>query len=465
MSQYLNYFYDICKIPHGSHNEKALSEYLIDFAKKHDLQYKTDDVYNVIIYKNGSKESAKPIALQAHIDMVDEKNSDSSHDFTKDPLEVFEEDGYLKARGTTLGADNGAGVAMILSILADKNLKHPPLEAIFTTQEETTMEGAFKLNSEDIKSRSLINLDSEEEGVSTTTSAGGIDVVFTSDLTYEDNLDNAYILTLSGLKGGHSGADIGLERGNALKLIARIANEIKDIKLCNIEGGLKINAIPRDASLIFTSTLDKYEVEKRVEESFLKIKTELLHSDSDIAYSLTTTKTDKVLSAESTEKILNLLCLIPNGLRHKDESLDGLTTASENVGIVSAQNNQFSLYISLRSCLQSYIDDMVNELFTLASILNFEVKSENWYPAWDYVDKSPLRDKMCEVYKKLYHKEMILEGVHAGLECGIFKNKFPDMDIITFGPSIYDCHSPNEKIELSSFDRTHTFLVELLKEL
>ena len=465
MSQYLNYFYDICKIPHGSHNEKALSEYLINFAKEHNLKYKTDDVYNVIIYKNGTSKSDKVLALQAHIDMVDEKTIDSNHDFNIDPLDIYEEDGYLKASGTTLGADNGAGVAMILSVLADKTLKHPPLEAIFTVQEETTMEGAFKLNPNDIQARSLINLDSEEEGVSTTTSAGGIDVIFTKDVSYEENSNAAYTLTIGSLLGGHSGADIALERGNAIKLIGRIANEIKDIQLSNIKGGLKVNAIPRDASLTFVSSLNDDEIEKTVQEAVSKIKNELLHSDSNLTYSLNKTTSSMVLSKESSKAILNLLCLIPNGLRHRDLALEGLTTASENVGIVTLDDLRFSLYMSLRSCLQSYIDDMVSELFTLAEVLNFNVRSDNWYPAWDYVDNSPLRNKMCEVFKKVYGKEMLLEGIHAGLECGIFKNKFPDMDIITFGPNIYDCHSPNEKIELSSLERTYGFLIELLNVL
>lgn len=465
MSQYLNYFYDICKIPHGSHNEKALSEYLINFAKEHNLRYKTDDVYNVIIYKDGTSKSDKVLALQAHIDMVDEKTIDSNHDFNIDPLDIYEEDGYLKASGTTLGADNGAGAAMILSVLADKTLKHPPLEAIFTVQEETTMEGAFKLNPNDIQARSLINLDSEEEGVSTTTSAGGIDVIFTKDVSYEENSNAAYTLTIGSLLGGHSGADIALERGNAIKLIGRIANEIKDIQLSNIKGGLKVNAIPRDASLTFVSSLNDDEIEKTVQEAVSKIKNELLHSDSNLTYSLNKTTSSKVLSKESSKAILNLLCLIPNGLRHRDLALEGLTTASENVGIVTLDDLRFSLYMSLRSCLQSYIDDMVSELFTLAEVLNFNVRSDNWYPAWDYVDNSPLRNKMCEVFKKVYGKEMLLEGIHAGLECGIFKNKFPDMDIITFGPNIYDCHSPNEKIELSSLERTYGFLIELLNVL
>ena len=464
MSQYLNYFYDICKIPHGSHNEKAISEYLINFAKKHQLKYKTDDVYNVIIYKEGTHQGA-PLALQAHIDMVDEKTPESNHDFNLDAIDVYEENGYLKAKGTTLGADNGAGVAMILAVLADKSLKHPPLEAIFTTQEETTMEGAFKLQEENINARRLINLDSEEEGTSTTTSAGGIDVVFNLDVSYQENSDCAYLLEIGSLLGGHSGADIALERGNALKLIGRIAKEIEDVKISSISGGLKINAIPRDASLLFTTSLSEEELEHRVKDSIDKIKNELLHSDPNLSYSLKKTSATKVLNEESNRAILNLLNLIPNGLRHRDLSLDGLTTASENVGIVNLDDSKFSLYISLRSCLQSYIDDMVSELFTLAKVLNFKVESLNWDPAWDYSDNSPLRDKMCEVFKQVYGKEMILEGIHAGLECGIFKNKFPSMDIITFGPSIYDCHSPSERLDLSSLERTYNFLIELIKQL
>lgn len=464
---YLKYFEEITKIPHGSYNEKALSEYLIDFAKAHNLQYKTDDVYNVIIYKPASKgyEDHETIALQSHIDMVDEKNSDSMHDFSKDPLDIYVEDGFIKAKGTTLGADDGAGVAMILSVLDDDTLNHPAIEAIFTTQEETTMEGAFKLKYEDIRARRMINLDGEEEGISSTTSAGGIDVIMTKKLQYETNSDKAYKLHIFGLNGGHSGVEINKERGNALKLISRIAKKLDEITLVDINGGLKINAIPREAYIIFTTTLSDDELRARLEEVVKNIRIELEHTDGRLEYQLDEVEVKEKIVKNESDAIIDLIYLMPTGLRHKSDLLNGLTTASENIGIVSVDNHIFKLEISMRGALESYIRDMANELFTLGKVMGFETRDDNWYPAWDYMEHSHVRDMMCEAYKEATGKDMVLEGIHAGLECGIFKNKFPEMDIVAIGPNILDCHSPSERIEIASFDRSYEFLKVLLSKL
>lgn len=461
---YLHYFEEITKIPHGSGNEKQLSDYLCRFARERGLKLEQDKYYNVVIYKPASKgyEGHKPVALQSHIDMVEE--SDNDHDFSKG-LEIYTEDGFIKAKDTTLGADDGIGVAMTLAVLDDNTLEHPPIEAIFTTQEETTMEGAFNLKPEYIKARKLINLDGEIEGLSTTTSSGGIDVFFTKGLNKEVNIQKSYKLYITNLSGGHSGAEIHKEKGNAIKILSRILKQIDDINLCSINGGNKINAIPRDASAVFACDKSLQELNHLISETVIDINNELSHSDNPLEYFLKEEINEFCYSKEDTKSIINLLYLMPTGLRHKAEHLDNLTTASENIGTVNINNDVFNLGISIRGALESYVQDMKSELFTLADVLNFEVNADNWYPAWDYMDDSKLRDLMCKAYKEASGEEMKLEGVHAGLECGIFKNKFPDMDIVAIGPTIYDCHSPSERIEIASVDRTYKFLKILLSKL
>ena len=461
---YLHYFEEITKIPHGSGNEKQLSDYLCRFARERGLKLEQDKYYNVVIYKPASKgyEGHKPVALQSHIDMVEE--SDNDHDFSKG-LEIYTEDGFIKAKDTTLGADDGIGVAMTLAVLDDNTLEHPPIEAIFTTQEETTMEGAFNLKPEYIKARRLINLDGETEGLSTTTSSGGIDVFFTKELKKEANIQKSYKLYITNLSGGHSGAEIHKEKGNAIKILSRILKQLDDINLCSINGGNKINAIPRDASAVFACDKSLQELNHLIFETVVDINNELTHNDNPLEYFLKEEINEFCYSKEDTKSIINLLYLMPTGLRHKAEHLDNLTTASENIGTVNINNDIFNLGISIRGALESYVQDMKSELFTLADVLNFEVNADNWYPAWDYMDDSKLRDLMCKAYKEASGEEMKLEGVHAGLECGIFKNKFPDMDIVAIGPTIYDCHSPNERIEIASVDRTYKFLKILLSKL
>lgn len=461
---YLHYFEEITKIPHGSGNEKQLSDYLCRFARERGLKLEQDKYYNVVIYKPASKgyEGHKPVALQSHIDMVEE--SDNDHDFSKG-LEIYTEDGFIKAKDTTLGADDGIGVAMTLAVLDDNTLEHPPIEAIFTTQEETTMEGAFNLKPEYIKARKLINLDGEIEGLSTTTSSGGIDVFFKKGLNKEANIQKSYKLYITNLSGGHSGAEIHKEKGNAIKILSRILKQLDDINLCSINGGNKINAIPRDASAVFACDKSLQELNHLISETVIDINNELSNSDNPLEYFLKEEINEFCYSKEDTKSIINLLYLMPTGLRHKAEHLDNLTTASENIGTVNINNDVFNLGISIRGALESYVQDMKSELFTLADVLNFEVNANNWYPAWDYMDDSKLRDLMCKAYKEASGEEMKLEGVHAGLECGIFKNKFPDMDIVAIGPTIYDCHSPNEKIEIASADRTYKFLKILLSKL
>ncbi|MEG0290571.1 MAG: beta-Ala-His dipeptidase [Erysipelotrichaceae bacterium] len=466
---YQNYFEGLTKIPHGSGNEKAISDHIVAFGKELGLVVRQDAVYNVVIDKVASKgyEDHPAIVLQAHIDMVDEKNNDSNHDFEKDGLDLYIEDGFLKAKGTTLGGDDGAGVSYIMSILADPNLKHPRIQALFTTQEESTMEGAFKLDPKWIDARRLINIDGEEEDVSNTASAGGIDVAFTRQLTYKNVNTKGFKLSIGGLLGGHSGGEIHRERGNANKIVSRIAyqiNKVQPICLADFVGGLKINAIPRESSIVFTSEASFEAVKAIVDEYGNQVKKELEHSDAGFTFELSECQVAKVIDSKTSADILKLVYTMPCGFRHKSDLLDGLTIASENIGVIS-MSEQFSCEISIRGALESYVRDMEDELHVLGEAFGFDTKEDNWYPCWDYMENSHVRDVMEKLYEEIHGSKMRLEAIHGGLECGIFKNKFPDMDMVTMGPNLYDVHTPGEKLDLTSFDTTYTFLCKFLERL
>lgn len=465
---YQKYFEQITQIPHGSGNEKQISDFLVQFANEHQLKVIQDASNNVFIVKNASigYEDHEAVILQAHIDMVDEKNNDINHDFTKDPLELKIVDGFLFANGTTLGADDGAGVAYIMAILADPTLKHPRINALFTVNEEATMEGAFNFDEKLFEGRRLINIDAEEEDSSNTASAGGMDVFISRTFNKTPSQHIGYKIIVNGLLGGHSGAEIHKERANANKILSRILHNLQkdgELALATFQGGLKINAIPREATATFThSDLPKDKFKTLTET----IKKEFEYTDPKMMIELTEISLHEVMDKESSNAIIDLIYLMPTGFRHKSEELQGLTTASENIGTVSTDDLQFELGISVRGALDSYVQDLADELLTLAKILNFKAITDNWYPAWDFMAVSPLRDTMAKVYKETHDgKELQLYAVHGGLECGIFKGKCHDMDIITMGPNIFDVHSPQEKLDLASFDRTYKFLCTLLENL
>lgn len=467
---YQMYFEELTKIPHGSGNELGISDFLVKFAKDHGLEVMQDSVYNVVIKKNASVgyEDHPAVLLQAHIDMVNEKNNDVEHDFEKDPLSLYIEDGYLLAKGTTLGGDDGAGAAYIMSLLTDDTLAHPAIEALFTVQEESTMEGAFKLDPSWISARRLINIDGEEEDVTNTASAGGMDVSFTREVHYQDASGKGYELNVLGLLGGHSGGEIHKERGNANKLIARIAHHINSecgLQLSSFNGGCKVNAIPREAGMTFTSNANMDAIKAVVDKVSEQISKELEYSDSGFVSELKECDVKRVINQDESNDIVHFVYTMPTGLRHKSDKLDGLTTASENIGVITMSDKEFNLLISIRGALESYVRDMAEELHVLGEAFHMNYVDENWYPCWDYMENSFVRDTMADVYRETHGKDIRMEAIHGGLECGIFKNKFPDMDIVTMGPNLYDVHTPDEKLDLASFDRTYDFLCKLLARL
>lgn len=461
------YFEELTKIPHGSYDEKRISDYLVEFAKSQGLEYYQDEVHNVIIYKPASKgyEDHPAIMLQAHIDMVCEKESNIEHDFEKDALSLYIEDGYLHAKGTTLGADDGSGVAYMMAILSDTTLAHPAMECVFTVQEECTMEGAMQLDVSKLHARRLINIDGEEENCTMTSSCGGIDFAISKDVDFAKVNQKGYCLKVSGLMGGHSGGDIHRERGNSIQIIARMLYKLaKEGKLCigSLVGGSKVNAIPREAEAIFTFEKDPTEILNGEGKAILK---ELEFSDAAFKWEVRECDVAEAMNEEESKKVVSFMFVMPNGMLHKCEEQNDLTVSSSNVGIVHVENGKIVIEGSCRGGLTSFYTDPFTKLEALAEVYGYECKGENGYPCWDFMPHSPLRDCMAKVHKEVYGKEMAMFGVHGGLECGIFKEKMPDLDIVTMGPNILDVHSPSEKMELASFDSTFEFLVKFIAAL
>ncbi|MBR3357447.1 MAG: beta-Ala-His dipeptidase [Solobacterium sp.] len=468
--RYCYYFNEISKIPHGSRNEKAVSDYVCEFARKHGLPYKQDSVWNVTIDKPASPgyENSEPVILQAHMDMVCEKNNDVIHDFEKDPLDLYVEDGWLHARGTTLGADDGTGVAYMLAILEDDTLAHPSLECIFTTMEEIGLVGAGYLTKEDLHGHRYISLDGGGVSCTTTSSAGVSDVIISKKLQYESCKLPGYILTVKGLKGGHSGGEIHMERGNANVLAARILKEAQgndlDITLCTLKGGMKMNAIPREAVFTFMSDSAAEAVKASVQASAEAIRRELLFSDPGVEVVLQETSEYTFrIQKEISDALLNCIYLMPNGFQHRSMVIDGLTVASLNLGVISVRDDTVRFEIMIRSAEDSARHDLSSRLVTLASLLDLDAEVPSGYAGWAYSENSRMREIYRAVCERngLEYKE---RATHGGLECGIIKGLDPDMDIITFGPISEAIHSPDERLELQSFDDAYRILCEILKD-
>lgn len=460
------YFKQIADIPRGSGNEKEASDYIVQFAKDHGLQYKQDSVWNVIVDKPASPgyENAEPIILQAHLDVVCEKNQDVEHDFTKDPLDLYVEDGWLKARGTTLGADDGYGVSYMLAILEDDSLQHPALSCIFTTMEEIGLLGAMKLEKDDLHAKRMINLDGGGEVETTVSSAGGACVKAVCKFDMQENDLPAYVLSVRGLQGGHSGGSIHEERGNANCLAARIIKQLQnnglDITVSAFNGGLKYNAIPREADVVFVSSSSYNDLQEQAVKIEKEIQRELEFSDPGFFVKLEKTEAAWKADKKAGDAFINYLYLIPNGFMHRSLPL-GITSASLNAGVVETKDNTFILTDMIRSALKSDTDLLINQLQTLGEILDIEADCTDRFMGWAYKSDSSFRKILKDVCAK---HDITLEekATHGGLECGVFSGLDPDLDIITYGPVAYGCHTPEERLDLASFDRCYGILCEVL---
>ncbi len=466
------YFEEICKIPHESKNEKQIGEYLMETAKKGGFSARQDKAGNVVIEVPASPgyENARTVVLQGHMDMVCEKNSDTVHDFTKDPIKPVIEGEWLTAEGTTLGADNGIGMAAGLAFLEDKENPHGPLELLFTVDEETGLNGAMALESDFVKGRIMLNLDSEEEGAFSIGCAGGGDSQITLPVKRQEKINgNVYQIKLSGLKGGHSGLDIGAGKGNAAQLLARILYLVKTpFDLISLEGGTKHNAIPREAfAQISVKENDMDAFRKNINENFEQVRFEYKAVEKASAIALAPYDKAEMLpmTDASKEKFLSLVVAAPHGVQAMSQEIEGLVETSTNLAIVRTENDQATVYSSTRSSILSALEATRSKIEACAKLTDASFENFTGYPAWTPNLESPLLGVMKNTYKELYGKEPHIEAIHAGLECGIIGDKYPGMDMISFGPDLRNPHSPDEKVHIESVGRFWDLLAATLKKL
>ena len=464
--QVLHFFKEINMIPRGSGNEEAESRYLYDFAVKRGLFAHRDSANNVIIKKAGTKgkENLAPVALQGHMDMVCEKREDVIHDFEKDPIKYCVENGYIHADGTTLGADDGIAVAMALALLDSDTIPHPPLEVLVTTDEEVGMLGAAAFDPSYISARRMINIDSEIEGVFTVGCAGGVKTHSHIPVTKVKTTAPAYVFTLGGLQGGHSGIEIHKERGNANKLIFRLfamlKEQLPDLALAEVSGGAKDNAIPRNAKMTVSTSAstDKIKaVSKTIENIF---NTELTGKDK-LEITLEKTKSEFVFDEKSTAALLAFAAFVPNGVQTNNLILN-MPESSNNLGVVKTHENEVEFICALRSGTASLKEMMRTKVEMLTKLCGGTLDCVGDYPGWEFNKSSKLLDLFVKEYTDVYGSAPVVETVHAGLECGLIGKKIPDMDMISIGPNLLDIHTPQERAEIASIERVWKFLLHIL---
>lgn len=469
------YFEEITKIPHGSGNEGPLADYLVDFAKKRGLECRKDEAGNVVIKKKGTAgyEDADAVILQGHIDMVCEKLAEVAHDFTKEPLQLEIDGDFIKAKGTTLGADNGIAAAYMMAILDAEDLAHPPLEAIFTTGEETGMEGAKGLDCSDLKGKYLINMDTEEEGKFLISCCGGrrVQILLPVEYVEKEEKEQAYLLKIKGLKGGHSGSDIHLQRASANKLMGRVLQALTEktaFHLVRVDGGKMDNAICREAEAVLTLT--ETEAEKAaaaVAEMEKILKEEYRRADGDMIVTWERLREDvpRVMAEDTKKKAIAILLLLPFGVESMSLDVGGLVESSSNPGIVKTEAGQITFDSAVRSSVASKKEMICGKIQALAELCGAKCEGRADYPGWMYREDSKLLTVLEEAYRRTTGKEPERVAIHAGVECGLFADKMPWLDMVSLGPEMYDVHTPDERLSISSTKRTWELLKAALAEL
>lgn len=472
----LKYFREISEIPRGSGNEKGISDYLVAFAEEHGLDYIRDEALNVIIKKKASQgyEVRPKVVLQSHMDMVCEKNEGKEHDFTKDPISLKISGDMIYADGTTLGADNGIGMAIGLAVLASDDRSHPGLEALFTTDEERGMKGAEDLDPEMIEGRILINIDSDQEGKFFVSCAGGPAVITSIPLIWEKANANtaAYAIKIRGLLGGHSGSDIDKGRANSNKLMGRILKELEtkfEFSIASLSGGMMYNAIPREANaVILIRPEDRTAVSERIAEMEGVFRNEYRISDPDIevVFEADSESATKVFSQYAKTLAINYLYLAETGINTMSASIPGLVESSISIGVVRTAPGSVDFTSLIRSSVNTLHKELLMRLETLAEFTGADVRILSDCHLWEYNPDSKIRKLFERVYSRLYNMEAEATAIHVGLECGIFDEKFNgEMDMISFGPDVYEYHTPDEHLNISSAERSFDFLSEVLKEI
>ena len=465
-----HYFEEICKIPHGSGNTRQISDYLVQFAKNHDLKYIQDEMNNVVIYKPGTAgyENAPTVIVQGHMDMVCEKRPDVDHDFTKDGLNLSVEGDYVSANGTTLGGDDGIAVAYGLALLESDTIAHPPLEVFITVDEEIGLLGAVGFDCSVLKGRRFINLDSEAEGSLWISCAGGLSGISHIPVTRLEAKGEKLTVKISGLMGGHSGAEIDKNRANANSLLGKFLHGLDakaGYELISVQGGQKDNGITRESIAELLTVKENVEAVKEYAASMQTAWREE-YTGTDEGITVTVTEEGEqdaiVLHPTSKEKVVFFLVNVPYGVQKMSGTIKGLVETSTNIGILKTSENEVLGSSSIRSSVETARDALSDKIEYLTEFLGGEYERQGVYPAWEYRKDSPLRDKMVEVYEEMYGQKPNVVAIHAGLECGLFYKKMEGLDCVSLGPDMKDIHTSEEVLSISSTERVWKYLVKVL---
>lgn len=465
-----SYFAQLCAIPHGSGNTKRISDFVVSFAKEQGLRYIQDETNNVILFKPASEgyEDHPAVILQGHLDMVCEKDADCPMDMQTQGLDVTHDGSYVFARGTTLGGDDGIAVAYAMALLADKNAAHPPLEVILTVDEETGMDGAAAIDLSMLKGRLLLNIDSEEEGIFTVSCAGGASAALTLPAQRRPVYGPCIKLTVSGLKGGHSGVEIHKKLANANKVMGELLGRVQSIMpicLTSFRGGNKDNAIPRACEASFVALgMNPERINTIAQELQQQIRSQYDEPDAVIEGENVEALGGNAMSAEQTAKVIALLNAAPNGVQAMSLEIPDLVQTSLNLGIASLEEDMVMTF-SVRSSVNREKEELLQRLQKLAEFYDGSFQRMGDYPAWEYKKDSLLRDTMVDVYRRMYGKEAQIVAIHAGLECGLLSEKLPGLDCVSIGPEMHDIHTSRERLEIASVERTWQFVCEILKAL
>jgi len=464
------YFEEICNIPHGSTNLDRISSYLEKFAADRGLWHVRDASNNVIIVKEATAgyEDVEPIMIQGHMDMVAVKKADCDIDLWNDSLRLKVDGDYIYAEGTSLGGDDGIAVAYALAILDSDDIAHPRLEVVITTDEEIGMEGATAIDLSMMKAKRMLNIDSEEEGILLTSCAGGLRADCMIPIERENKAVQLYRVEVGGLTGGHSGAEIHKERGNAIKLLGRVLSTVRDdlaLQIADIGGGEKDNAIPREAyAIIGIAKEDGITLEKGIQtiDKILKNENQTKEKNIYVKVSQLESKEFAVLTTESTNRVVSFLMALPNGIMNMSMDIAGLVETSLNVGVLELENNVLIARSALRSSIETAKQYLLKQVENVTKLVGGSIETSGDYPGWQYNPDSKLRAQMIEVYKEMFHKEPQVEALHAGLECGIMISKIPGLDCVSFGPDILDIHTTEERLSISSTNRMWEYLLKIL---
>ena len=464
------YFEEICAIPHGSFNTKAISDYLVAFAKEHDLRYIQDELNNVILFGDAAPgyEDHEPVIIQGHMDMVCEKDADCPIDMATEGLDVQHDGEYVFAKGTTLGGDDGIAIAYALALLADKTIPHPALEVVITVDEETGMEGATGIDLSMLRGRKLLNIDSEDEGIFTVSCAGGVKTTITLPVERRAVYGPCVRLTVEGLRGGHSGVEIHKPIANANKVMGEFLSRVQQLMpLCitKLQGGAKDNAIPRSCQVTLVA-LGMYI--ERINDVAAQLQQEIREQYDEPDVIIRGDDVDALggnaLTTECTAKVIALLNSVPNGVQSWSQDIDGLVQTSLNLGVAEL-SQELKLTFALRSSVKQEKAELVSRLEELAAFHGATCSHKGDYPAWEYKKDSVLRDTMVRVYEEMYGTSPKIVAIHAGLECGLLSEKLLGLDCVSIGPEMHDIHTSRERLGIASVERLWKYILEVLKNL